>query len=251
MSALIVFTVLSVICLVPLVAKPAHKLPTIQPCPQSDPELNKCVLQQVTKGKPYIAKGVPELNIPSVEPLHIPMVTLEQGTQAVNYKAKLKDLKVYGLSHYKFQKIDLNLDTLMVSGMLSIPVLHLESDYTIRGRALLVPIQGNGIFKANLTDAKVKVKMQGKLVDRKGQEYLEVKDTMVKLDIGGATAHFGNLFNGDKTLGAATNSFLNENAKDIIDEVKPAVESVVNMLIDDIVNKVFKSLPFLKVFPKN
>lgn len=44
---------------------------------------------------------------------------------------------------------------------------------------------------------------------------------------------------------------MNENAKDIIDEVKPAVESVVNMLIDDIVNKVFKSLPFLKVFPKN
>lgn len=42
--------------------------------------------------------------------------------------------------------------------------------------------------------------MKGKLVKKKGQEYIEVKDTIVKLTVKSAKAHFGNLFNGDATL---------------------------------------------------
>lgn len=63
-------------------------------------------------------------------------------------------------------------------------------------------------------------------------------------------ANFANLFNGDATLSQTTNSFLNENAKDLLEEVKPAIEAVAGMLIDDIANKIFRSLPFEKLFPK-
>lgn len=49
--------------------------------------------------------GLPEYNIPSIEPLVVPMVMLEQGTQTVNYKAKLKNLKVYGLSTYDVKEV--------------------------------------------------------------------------------------------------------------------------------------------------
>lgn len=55
--------------------------------------------------QPYIAKGIKELNIPPVEPLEIPMVKLEQGTSAVNYKATLTNIKIYGLSNYRFQHL--------------------------------------------------------------------------------------------------------------------------------------------------
>lgn len=49
-------------------------------------------------------------------------------------------------------------------------------------------------------DVKADAHMKGKLFKRKGLEYVEVKDTAVKLTVKGAFAHFGNLFNGDPTL---------------------------------------------------
>lgn len=52
-----------------------------------------------------VCAGIPERNIPPIEPLSIPMVMLQQGTSAVNYKADLKDIKVYGLRNYQFKNI--------------------------------------------------------------------------------------------------------------------------------------------------
>lgn len=50
--------------------------------------------------------------------------------------------------------------------------------------------------------------------------------------------------------GRATNEFLNQNSKDIIDEVMPAIEEVTSTLLDDICNKAFKATPWDKLTPK-
>lgn len=39
---------------------------------------------------------------------------------------------------------------------ITFPVLYLESDYDIKGRALVVPIQGTGPFTANLSKKEFK-----------------------------------------------------------------------------------------------
>lgn len=39
-------------------------------------------------------------------------------------------------------------------------------------------------------------------------------------------------------------------AKEIVEEVKPAVETVIAMIVDDITNKVFQSLPYNRIFPE-
>lgn len=56
--------------------------------------------------KPFLIKGVPELGIPAIEPYTIPEITLEQGTQALNFKAQLKNVVVKGLGGYKFSKFE-------------------------------------------------------------------------------------------------------------------------------------------------
>ncbi|XP_065203819.1 protein takeout-like [Planococcus citri] len=219
-------------------------------CKQSDPQFNECVKNEASAAGVYLAKGVPELNIPAIEPLIIPKISLEQGTQAINYKATLTNLKIHGLSSYRIDDLFINMETKKLDAKITFPVLYLESDYDIKGRALVVPIQGTGPFTANLTDVKADAHMKGKLFKRKGLEYVEVKDTAVKLTVKGAFAHFGNLFNGDPTLSRATNEFLNQNSKDIIDEVMPAIEEVTSTLLDDICNKAFKATPWDKLTPK-
>lgn len=219
-------------------------------CKQSDPKFQECAKAEMSEAGEYLAKGVPELNIPAIEPLHIPKISLEQGTQAINYKATLTNLKLYGLSHYKVEDLFINMENKKLDAKIAFPILYLESDYDIKGRALVVPILGTGLFTANLTDVKADAHMKGKLVKRKGQEFIETKDSIVKLTVKSAKAHFGNLFNGDATLSRATNDFLNQNSKDIIDEVMPAIEQVTSTLLDDICNKAFKATPFDKLVPK-
>lgn len=58
----------------------------------------------------------------------------------------------------------------------------------------------NERFDFCTADVKADAHMKGKLIKKKGQEYVEIKDTVVKLTVKAAKAHFGNLFNGDPTL---------------------------------------------------
>jgi len=231
-------------------ALPAKQRSSLSTCKQSDAHFNECIKKEASEVGPFLAKGSPELNIPAIEPLIIPAITLEQGTQAINYKAVLTNLKIYGLSRYVIDDLTVNLENQKLDIKLTFPVLYLESDYDIKGRALVVPIQGKGLFTANLTVVKADAHLKGRLYKKKNHEYVEVKDPVVKLKVRNAKTHFGNLFNGDSTLSGATNDFLNNNSNDIIDEVMPAIEQVTSALIEDICNKAFKATPFDMLVPK-
>lgn len=60
--------------------------------------------------------------------------------------------------------------------------------------------------------------------------------------------HFGNLFNGNRELGDTTNSFFNENWRDILKEIKPAVASAVADIYETLINNVFSSIPYDDMF---
>lgn len=59
---------------------------------------------------------------------------------------------------------------------------------------------------------------------------------------------FSNLFNGQKELGDNMNLFLNANWKDIYGELKGAIQSSFSEVVKDVVNQVFMSAPYKKMF---
>lgn len=75
-------------------------------CHRSDPNLKDCIKQSVEQMRPLLAKGIPEFDIPSCEPLWIPEVSIDQGTGSVALQSNYKDIKVYGPSKFviKFVK---------------------------------------------------------------------------------------------------------------------------------------------------
>lgn len=74
-------------------------------CHQNDPKLGECLLNATDTLKPHLEKGIPELGIPEIDPLVIPVVKLEQEIKSVNYKAMFKNITLKGLSDYKFTEI--------------------------------------------------------------------------------------------------------------------------------------------------
>lgn len=77
----------------------------IKICHRSDPELDTCIKNSVGELRPLLIKGIPELNIPSCEPLRVPEVVIDQGNGAVSLKSTYKNIEIYGPSKFIINQI--------------------------------------------------------------------------------------------------------------------------------------------------
>lgn len=57
-----------------------------------------------------------------------------------------------------------------------------------------------------------------------------------------------NLYNGDKLLGDNTNLFLNENWRDIFNEIKKSVFSAFAQIGENVITNVFSKVPYDELF---
>lgn len=62
-------------------------------------------------------------------------------------------------------------------------------------------------------------------------------------DVGQMRIHLSNLFNGNEVLANSLNSFLNENDKEIIAELRPDLEQGLAVIFHGLWNKFFSKLP--------
>ncbi|XP_019867008.1 protein takeout [Aethina tumida] len=230
-------------------AKP--KLPTfMKVCHRSDPNLKDCIKQSVEQLRPLLAKGIPEFDIPSCEPLWIPEVSIDQGTGSVALQSNYKDIKVYGPSKFviKFVKIDVDKNKMKIK--IWLPRLEINSNYTMEGRILMMPIQGTGTTTGNYTDIDATVLMQGERVKKGEETYFNIKDFTVDFNIGKAEIQLNNLFNGDQELGEAMNLFLNDNWNHVANEIKPVLEDTIATLFKKFANKIFHKYPLDQLLPE-
>lgn len=99
--------------------------------------------------QPYLIKGIPEFNIPPIEPLIIESLRLNQGNSpSVNFAANLTNLNFYGGGNYYVPYANANLlEKKVVNLGLTFPRLNATGHYTAKGRVLLFQFEGEGIFK--------------------------------------------------------------------------------------------------------
>ena len=129
--------------------------------------------------------------------------------------------------------------------------------YQLNGRVLLLPIRGEGDSTIVLSKFRYKwlllvllrylflgnMKISGFLpyqeVKRSGKTYLSFDSHNVTFDVGSVYFHFDNLFNGDRGLGDSLNKVLNDNWKQVFDDVKPNYSKVMDDIIQSLLNQFF------------
>jgi Haemolymph juvenile hormone binding protein (JHBP) len=104
--------------------------------------------------------------------------------------------------------------------------------------------------------------------ERDGEEFLNITRFAMKMEPKSASIYLGNLFGGDEALGwfakliksnreynikysvlgKAMNQIINQNSRDIIRELSPAIASTFGSLFRDISNKIFHKVPFNTIF---
>ena len=77
----------------------------------------------------------------------------------------------------------------------------------------------------------------------KFQEIIRIDEMKVSFLVGHMRIHLSNLFNGNEILAASINSFLNQNAKEVISELRPDLERGLADIFHGLWNNVFSKMP--------
>ncbi|XP_015173318.1 PREDICTED: protein takeout-like [Polistes dominula] len=220
-------------------------------CHRNDPYLNRCIKESVEQLKPYLNTGIPELNIPPCEPLYIDRVDLNQTDGSIFINSYFTDIKIFNSfnSNIKQLKYDVEKNQLKIKQF--VPHFEMLSNYNINGKIMMLPISGVGSASFNLTnvDYTLMIQFEPYHEPKTNQKHFRVKNSNIDYNIRNLQVHLDNLFNGDDMLEKAMNTFLNNNWKLIVDEVKPTLEETILNINNNIIDKIFTIYPIDTLLP--
>jgi len=240
------YMVLSVLLCISFVT--SKKIPPyIELCHRNDPNLLDCFRKAVEQIRPHLLKGIPELLIPPMNPLVLPQAGLDNGN---SFKATFRNIEVYYADEFNLQHLNVDLPNNHVELVLSFPRLRIKSQYDIDGRILILQIKGNGPADGNFTDVTGKLVVDGGRYMKNGKEYISFDKNSLQLNLGKPVFKFDNIFRDNRELNEQTNKIINENVIDIIDELRPVIDSTVSQFIFGVVGRIFNRFSFDELFPK-
>jgi hypothetical protein len=218
-------------------------------CKRNDPKIETCIKKSVEDLRPKLMTGVPEYNIPSLEPLLLKELVAAEGTGGLRITAR--DVHAYGASDFVVQKLRVDTDKLRFALDILLPHLYIEGMYEIDGRVLLLPIKGNGPMTGNFTDAMGSVKIQAHTYkDGDGRDHLGLTELRMRINIRRGSLRLENLFGGDPTLGTVVNNAINSNFDAFIKELQPLIEKALSAAFVEIGNSIVKPFYYEQLFPE-
>ncbi|KAI4499870.1 hypothetical protein M0802_005126 [Mischocyttarus mexicanus] len=220
-------------------------------CHRNDPQLNKCMKENIEIFRPQLNKGIPELNIPPYNPFYINRIDFNQTSGSISLNSTFTDVKIFNAfnSDVKYFKYEVDKNRLKVKQ--NIPHIEMISEYYLNGKIMMLALSGVGLASINITDIDytLKIDFEPYHEPKTNQEYFRVNDLQVDFNIRNAKIHLNNLFNGDKLLEETINIFLNNNWRLILDEFKPALVRNISEIIINIIDKIFTIYPIDTLLP--
>lgn len=75
-------------------------------CTKNDPNLPDCIKKSIENLRPYLVRGIPELEIPSIDPIDIGDLLVAENTRQNGIQITAKDIKSYGSSAFRIRNIE-------------------------------------------------------------------------------------------------------------------------------------------------
>nr|CAD7594824.1 unnamed protein product [Timema genevievae] len=190
-----------------------------------------------------LSAGIPEIDVPPIEPMNIPRMAMENGNGAVRIRAVFSNMTAHGASNYTVLSLKTDLDDYRIDMGLEIPRIEALGKYDVSGNILLFPVRSRGEFTAIFQDVTAVAKLHGKEVTMDDKKYMKVEKLLVDFTLGKSHFRIRDFLNGGNVLGEAMNQFLNQNANEIIKEMKPAAAHSIGRHFKEFLNTAFLKIP--------
>ncbi|CAG0880590.1 unnamed protein product [Darwinula stevensoni] len=208
-------------------------------------ELGPCLKGILISESDRLPAGIPELNVPPLDPLFIPIIRLNDNT---GFDGNFTDIQVTGVGRAVNERnLDLTVDT--KTGRLGlrmlIPSMHIVGQYkmTTNFLSFFFPVRpltlSEGIFEAEFDF----VRAQGGGTIREVNGRYRVDDIAIDFDLQGRKMEFKSQ-NGDPFAGII-NTVVNdrETGREILQEIKPEISERISALVQRVLNNALREIP--------
>ncbi|GLV39513.1 uncharacterized protein CBL_09601 [Carabus blaptoides fortunei] len=218
------------------------KLPEyLTKCSKSDPKLSECLLSSVKQAWPTIIKGDNSYHIAPLNPLKITAMHVVVGDNQL--VGAVYNALFHGLENAKFKEIKWDLTKKRIDMKFLLPTSYLTGDYTVTGRIIGLPLEGNGTEKVTFENMDNAHSMVYGTIEKDGKEYIEIKKTQMSYTTSRLSLDIRNLFNGNLILGKAMNEVLNENWSAVNMELNPYLGNAIGEIYSQIIQEFFNKVP--------
>ncbi|CAO1422386.1 unnamed protein product [Diamesa tonsa] len=226
-----------------LVAAQQELPPYIKQCRASDPELLDCLKGSLHHLKPYLKAGIPEIEMPSVEPFVIDLLTLQLTGGTNGYRINLRDLETFGASNFTVKRIKLEEGTKPFEAVITMPRLVIKAKYTSSGVLIIIPASGGGDFGAVFDGVTCLVSGHISTRQKPNGNFLHIDSLAIELNIKKVKLTVAKIFNNNRILTEATNLFLKENGQEILKAMQPQLQKKLSSEFKKIGNQLLKHVP--------
>ncbi|VVC94112.1 unnamed protein product, partial [Leptidea sinapis] len=193
-------------------------------CKEND---SKCLIHSVQAFLPTFAVGLPEFQIAPLDP--VTLIKINASTPDLSLL--LENVKVTGLKECQVKKFDYNVKNSKVLATFLCNV-NAVGHYNMKGKLIIVPIEGDGQFDAKIKKLAVIVDADVSTIQKNGVKYFNIKNWKHRFELKDKTSvHFENLFNGNKVLAQAADEIIKETGNEIIEELCPSIIKGIHKLL--------------------
>ncbi|XP_046618397.1 putative beta-carotene-binding protein [Neodiprion virginianus] len=218
----------------------------IHTCKRTDPKIEECVINSLKNLRPQLTKGIPEFEMPSIDPLKMPHINLNLGP---GFKAEGEDLLISGAKDFEIQNLVVNLKEDIIIIDLFIKKLIARGIYEIDGKIASIPLKGTGPLFLSGDTVTVHVVLHGKKVNKNGQLRYYFPSMDLKLNIVDYDLKLEGIGGGDPTLGKVTNQVLKDEKASIKQTLVPAIEKSLSEYLLNAANNICKHFTYDELFP--
>ncbi|XP_043274346.1 putative beta-carotene-binding protein [Venturia canescens] len=219
--------------------------PYIKVCGRRNPNLDQCILKSVEGLREKLRTGMPELNVPPLEPMILKGFPL---SETETFRAYAENVKLTGLTNFEVKSFHNDLDKNQLNMHVVFKRIDLDADYDINAK-ILVPIKGKGPIHIVSHDVEAKVVMQYKFAMKNGAKYVYFSSMTTKLSIKDFEADFKSADGVDSPITKAINDALDGGRKEILELVRPTLEKVISEKILELGNNVCKGFTYDELHP--
>ncbi|CAH1098583.1 unnamed protein product [Psylliodes chrysocephalus] len=226
----------------------ARKLPSfIKVCKPKETDVSECILENIEIMRSKLAEkdGVPEMAIPSINPLVIPHANINLG----EFQAQLENISLYRVQEFIIKKLKVDIDTVNIDLKIKFPKIDCLANYFVKGQLLVLKLDGSGPAQINITNLIANVVALGKKEMVNGKEHVVITSLDIKPEVGHLDLVLDNLFPKNSELTENANKLLNDNQNVIVEEFSPLVVNIIKEFLLSVLRNIFKYYSFDVLFP--
>ncbi|XP_062138698.1 circadian clock-controlled protein daywake-like [Drosophila sulfurigaster albostrigata] len=227
----------------------ALELPS--PLQRCQPEDQDCLIAQVQSYFQHFSQGIPELKVPSLDPLELGVVRAlnNDPSGALSFNLVLTNTSLHLLSKAQLTSIkgftrDLS-KPLKLTWILSAKNLEVHATYDVKGKIIMLPIVSKGHVVIRLNDVQTKSRVSAVPEKRDdGKYYLKLTEHKSVSKVGSGNFSMSNSTNINPALADSMLSVLNNDWEALSADIQPRITEAYDRSIKRIIESLWNAVPY-------